>query len=475
MPATRDLRPGQVTGALAEYVAALRYEEVLARALVTTKRTLLDTIMVAWAGSSAPGVESTLELLTNEGGIAESSAWAYGLRLPVCSAAFLNALCAAALDYDSHYHGVHVDGVVLPAALAVAEHEHSSGRDFLTALVAGHEVTCRLAEAVKGRHRGWYYTSIFGAFGAAAAAAKLLRLDAATMLHAFGLALSQASGTQQSATERTLAMRFQAAFAARAGALSAMLSARGVTAPAQSMEGRFGLFSLYQSGDLARVRNGLGTRYASAEMSLKKYPCCACSHAAIEGALSLAREHEIRPEQFVSARVFISPAMRRLVGGPFAPGDAPQVAAQFSVQYGVACALFRKRFGILDIRDDVVLEPEMQAFAKRITVAVEKSLTGKFAPARVEIRLRDRGVIKKMIKHMPGTLRAPLSHKAIEAKYHECARSGVLPMSEGQRLRLVRRIHKLEHLSDVAELPPRITGNVPYMRYQPLLGTHNRS
>lgn len=193
-------------------------------------------------------------------------------------------------------------------------------------------------------------------------------------------------------------------------------------------------------------------------MALKKYPCCACSHAAIEAALSLAREHEIRPEQFVSARVFISPAMHRLVGGPFAPGDSPQVAAQFSVQYGVACALLRRRFGITEIRDDAVLEPEVQALTNSITVAVDRKLTGKFAPAQVEVRLRDGHMIAQRVEHMPGTPLAPPSSKMIEAKYHECAETGILPMGEHQREQLARRIDTLERLSDMADLIRPSTG-----------------
>ena len=212
---------------------------------------------------------------------------------------FYQQRSGAALDYDgmraTERGSVHADSVVLPAALAVAEREHASGRDFLAALVLGNDVVTRLGAASLLPHKGWYHTSIYGVFGAAAAAARLLRLDREQTCHAFGIALSQTAATQLPNISHSLAKRFSSAFAAHAGVFSALLAARGITAPREAFEGKFGFYNLYQNGDPADLFAGLGVDYPHVETAIKKYPSCACNHTAIEAALALVREHALVP------------------------------------------------------------------------------------------------------------------------------------------------------------------------------------
>lgn len=177
---------------------------------------MLDTLACAWAGRDAPGAPEAHGLVAADGGTPEATVWGYGGKLPAASAAFLNSLFGAALDYDA-VNTVHADVCVLPAALAVAERQRASGKEFLAAYALGADLASRLGGSITGQHRGWFTTSIYGVFGATAAAARLLRLDEATIAHAFGIALSQASGTQQANIEQALTKRLQSAFAARAG------------------------------------------------------------------------------------------------------------------------------------------------------------------------------------------------------------------------------------------------------------------
>ena len=136
----------------------------------------------------------------------------------------------------------------------------------------------------------------------------------------------------------TLSMLAILAFAARAGVFSAQLAQRGITSPREAIEGKFGLFSLYQEGNPLKILDGLGQRFEHENTAIKKYPCCACSHASLEAALGLIREHDLKPADVTGIEVFHSTFMHRLVGSPFNPGDNPQVSAQFSVQYAMACA-----------------------------------------------------------------------------------------------------------------------------------------
>ena len=157
-------RQATVSGRLAQHVVATRVEDIPAAVIVSSKRLALDTLAVAWAGSSAPGVCDARDLLAEEGGRPDSTVWAYGGKLPARAAAFINSASAAALDYDgmraTERGSVHSDSVVLPAALAVAEREHASGREFLAALVLGNDVVTRLGAASQLPHKGWYHTAI---------------------------------------------------------------------------------------------------------------------------------------------------------------------------------------------------------------------------------------------------------------------------------------------------------------------------
>ncbi|MGH8617751.1 MAG: MmgE/PrpD family protein [Burkholderiales bacterium] len=442
-----------ISGRLAAHVADTRWEDLPADAIAASKRLGLDTLAVAWAGATAPGVPPVRDLLVDEGGKGESLLWADGRRLPARAAAFINSAAAAALDYDgmraTERGSVHADSVVLPAALAIAEREHASGRDFLTALVIGNDLVTRLGAASLLPHKGWYLTSIYGVFGATAAAAKLLKLDAAKTTHAFGIALSQASCTQLPNIERNLTKRFSSSFAAAAGVSSALLAAAGVTAPREAFEGQFGFYRLYQDGDADALLANLGRDYPHVGTAIKKYPSCACNHTAIEATLDLVREHGLTAADATEIEVTISPYVDRLVGASFDPGADPQVAAQFSVQYSVACPLLRGRFGVADIQPDAVTAPDIVALARRIAVRIDPGWNNSRA-ATVRIVSRTRGTLEKHVAHIPGTPEAPLGDAELQAKIRDCfdfgARAGEDPRQ------IARAWYAIEDCPDIAAL-----------------------
>ncbi len=408
---------------LARHVAATAWTDLPADAIAASKRLGLDTLAVALAGANAPGVPAVQALLLEEGGAPESTLWFTGHRLPARAAAFINSTAAAALDYDgmraTERGSVHADSVVLPAALAIAEREHCSGRDFLTALVIGNDLVTRLGAASLLPHKGWYLTSIYGIFGATAAAAKLLGLDAAATAHAFGIALSQASCTQLPNIERNLTKRLSSSFAAAGGVSSALLAAAGITAPREAFEGKFGFYRLYQEGDAEALFAGLGREYPHVGTAIKKYPSCACNHTAIEAALQLVREFGLTAADATRIEVTISPYVDRLVGAAFDPGPDPQVTAQFSVQYSVACPLLRGRFGVADIEPEAVLQADIGALARRVTVHVDPAWNNSRA-ATVRIASKKHGALERHIPHIPGTPEFPLTDQDLHDKVSDC-------------------------------------------------------
>lgn len=437
-----------VSQRIAAHVAGLDYGSLPASAVAASKKLMLDTLACAWAGRDAPGAPEAHGLVAADGGTPESTVWGYGGKLPAASTAFLNSLFGAALDYDA-VNTVHADVCVLPAALAVAERQRASGRDFLVAYALGADLASRLGGSITGQHKGWFTTSIYGVFGATAAAAYLLKLDETAIAHAFGIALSQASGTQQANIEQALTKRLQSAFAARAGVFSAMLASRGVTAPREAFEGKFGLFQLYQEGNPLKVLDGLGQSYALEQTNLKKYPTCACSHAALDAAFSLIREYDLKPEDVSSIEVVHSPLMHRLVGAPFDPSRNPQVTAQFSVRYALASALMRRRVAIDDIQEAAVLDPAIRDITRRIDVVVDENNKSSRAPATVSMQTRH-GKLSRTMHEFPWSADAPPSDEELAGKVDACFGYGTDALAPAARKTLVARVRRIEEMDDMS-------------------------
>jgi 2-methylcitrate dehydratase PrpD len=446
-------KPAHLSQRLAEHIVGTEACAIPPAALETAKLFMLDTLAVAWAGSDAPGCPEAHALLVDDGGRTDATPWAYGGKLPATAAAFINGMTSAALDYDSLGRDapVHVNVAALPAALAVAEREHASGADFLAALVIGSDVMCRLGAAARHPHRGFHYTSAFGVFGAAAAASRLLRLDATRTRHALGIAFTQACGTQQANIEPSLTKRMLSAFAARAGVYAALLAQRGITAPSEVFEGHFGLFKLYQDCDPARIVEDLGTRFDSANLSIKKYPSCGCNHTAIEATLQLAAKYDLAPDDVVSAQVSVSPYIDRIVGMPYDPSGDPQVAAQFSIRYSIACALVRRRLGLAEIQAPAAHDPAINAHVGKVSVVVHPEWQGDRGPVEVRMQTKRHGEIVQKVDFVPGSLESPLSQAEIDAKFGECFGLGVRPLDAATVARLRERVRAVGSVADMSE------------------------
>jgi 2-methylcitrate dehydratase PrpD len=446
-----DNLPQDTTRKLARWVSALRFEDLPSEVVAAAKLQILDMLAVAWAGSKAESVDPVRTVIAETGGAPQSRVWCYGDRLPATQAAFVNGMLAAALDFDTLHDraNVHSDGVVLPAVWALAEARGASGAELITALVAGGELMVRLGLAARSAP-GWFYSSVFGAFGAAAAAANLLRLTETQTLHAMGIALSQASGTQQPLLERSLTKRLQTAYAARQGVEAALLAEAGVTGPAQPLEGLAGIGALYTELD-GSLLEGLGERYDSLGMTFKKFASCMCNHAPIEAALRLRAGTGAQPADIESAMVTISPFMHRLTGARFTPGDNPQVSAQFNVRYSVASALLRGRFESRDIEPAAVRDAGVLELASRVEVRVDER-AGRFGPARLDVRWRGTGVHSVTVHAPPGTPDNPLPEAEILAKARTAFTQAAIPLSASAAGTLIRTLQSLERCPRVSAL-----------------------
>ncbi len=435
-----------VTHRLAQHIVETPYAAIPEASLAAAKRFMLDTLAVAWAGSDAPGCREAHALLVDEGGRADSCAWAYGGHLPAMSAAFINGMTSAALDYDGIGSGasVHVNITVLPAALAMAERLHVSGRDFLAAYVIGADLTYRLAAAADVPNAGFHYVPIYGVFGAAAACARLLKLNVLQTRHALGIAFMQASGTQQANIDPSLSKRMMSAFAARAGVQAALLAQRGITGPAQAIEGKFGLFTMYQGGDAALILDQLGSRFDNVLGSIKMYPSCGANHTSIAGALALIHRYDLKADDVLSVDVTMPPYTARLVGNAYDPGGDAQVAAQFSVRYTIACLLVRRRLGLAEIQEDAARDNEINRHVGKINVHIDDTQKGTRGPIVMRMRTTTHGDISTRAEHVPGSLEMPVADAEVQQKFDECFRRGARPLRDAQIETLATRVRTID-------------------------------
>lgn len=440
-----------VTHRLAQHIVETPYAAIPEASLAAAKRFMLDTLAVAWAGSDAPGCREAHALLVDEGGRADSCAWAYGGHLPAMSAAFINGMTSAALDYDGIGSGasVHVNITVLPAALAMAERLHVSGREFLAAYVIGADLTYRLAAAADVPNAGFHYVPIYGVFGAAAACARLLKLNVLQTRHALGIAFMQASGTQQANIDPSLSKRMMSAFAARAGVQAALLAQRGITGPAQAIEGKFGLFTMYQGGDAALILDQLGSRFDNVLGSIKMYPSCGANHTSIAGALALIHRYDLKADDVLSVDVTMPPYTARLVGNAYDPGGDAQVAAQFSVRYTIACLLVRRRLGLAEIQEDAARDNEINRHVGKINVHIDDTQKGTRGPIVMRMRTTTHGDISTRAEHVPGSFEMPVSDAEVQQKFDECFRRGARPLRDAQIETLATRVRTIDENLDM--------------------------
>jgi 2-methylcitrate dehydratase PrpD len=279
-----------LTMARAEAASALGYDDLPAAACALARQCVLDYLGVTLAGAADPLVRILLDELTEAAGAPQASIIGHNARLPALSAALVNGAASHALDYDDVNMAMpgHPSVAILPALLALAELRGSSGREVITAFVAGYETACRIGAALQPGHYnlGFHATATVGCFGAAAACARLLRLDAGPTAMALGIAGTQAAGLKSQFG--TMCKPFHAGKAAQNGLLAARLAARGFSSRTDLVECVQG-FALTHGPDFApaaALATPKGGFHLLANL-FKYHAACYFTHAPVECARRL--------------------------------------------------------------------------------------------------------------------------------------------------------------------------------------------
>ncbi len=353
---------------VAQYVAATPAGSIPAEVTERAKLALLDYVGVTIAGLDEP-VSRLIVRQIGRGG--EATVIGHGFRSSPAEVALANATIGHALDYDDSNMvlGGHPSVPVLPAILALGQVGRRDGAAVLDAYVIGFEVMMAISKAVNFAHyeKGWHPTATIGTFGAAAACARILGLDARQAMVALSLAASMASGVK--ANFGTMAKPLQVGEAARRGVFCALLAAEGATASADALEGRQGFLNVYNGPGQYRAEAldelGNGFELMRSALKFKKYGCCGSTHAPIDAALSLRAEHGLTASEIASVRIGLNARRRPHVDRPVV---AESLAAKFSVQFTVAAALADGAVGLRHFSDDAIARADLQSMIARTEV-----------------------------------------------------------------------------------------------------------
>ena len=365
-------------------------------------------------------------------------------KVDMASAALVNGITSHTFDFDDTHLKtiIHPAGPVASAVLALAEHTGSTGREVIDALVIGIDVSCRVGNAMYPDHydRGWHITGSTGTLGAAAACARLLKLDVQQTAMALGIAASQPVGMREQFG--TMTKPFHPGGAARAGLMSALLASQGYTASPKALEAPRGMMQTVSTkNSWGEITGELGQRFEISFNSYKPFACGIVIHPSIDACAQL-RAQGVTPDQVERIELKVHSLVLELTGKK-EPADGLQ--AKFSVYHGCAAGLTFGRAAEDEFADALVSREDMVALRRKVVATVDDSIDE--ASADVTAVLLDGRRVHVFVKHAIGSLQNPMSDSQLEAKFQDLSDP---VLGAGQTSELINACWALGQAANVA-------------------------
>ena len=450
------------TEKIARFIFDTNYEDISRDVVEKAKRTALDCMGAALAGVVEPVSQTITAYVTKLGGQPQTSVFGAGLKVSVQEAALANGAIAHALDYDDCGVKIgHPSVLVLPAVLSLGEHVGASGRDILTAYIVGLEVEGKLAlhadfKLMQARlnHQTWY-----GSIGAAAACAKLLKLDVAKTRMALGIAANFACGL--SANHGSMAGAMAAGNACRNGVVAALMAQEGITANSNIIEAKNGFYdTLVGAGhyDAERMAESLGNPFylESPGIGLKKYPSCYHTHRALDGVFQLLGEHRLSDKDIAAVDIGTSERAMRVLS--FSEPATPY-QAKYSMPYCIAAAVVDHKVTLETFTDHKFEDRNIVETRKKIHLSfpdvpiwpglADVGPDTEFVGNPVTIKMTDGRSYSARVDIPRGDPAQPLTDDELLAKYRECGRNQLRPDDIERSVGLVLG---LESVADIGTL-----------------------
>ncbi|MBX7184740.1 MAG: MmgE/PrpD family protein [Vicinamibacteria bacterium] len=429
-----------VSQALALFAADVRRDTLPDAVAASVRERLLDTVGLCLGATPLETSGMARRVAQAWGGPGESTVIGAAGRLPALGAGFVNGVLAHSLDFDdTHLPSVlHPSASIIPGVLAVAEQTGASLAEAMAAAAVGYEVCVRTGMAAYDRslgnsvffERGWHATSICGTLGVAAAAGKLMGLDAEGIGHALGIAVSMGSGVIEGNRAGGSVKRLHCGWAVHAGIVAAQCARAGITGPPTAFEGRFAFYQAFCGGMASpgEIESGLGTSWCIPEIFYKPYPANHFTHTAIDAALSLRKR--VAPAEVASVRIGVATPTVRTIGEPRQQKTRPQSGyhGQFSGPFAFAAAfLGGGGLGVAleDFSDENVRDERYLSLAARVEIVGDAECDAIFPnqfPAIVRLTTMNGEVLEERVMSNRGGPARPLSRDELLVKFRGNAR-----------------------------------------------------
>ena len=382
------------TEKVAKWVVETTYEDIPPDAIRVANESCFDLVGVILAGSTQKIGDIIRDYAGELGGTEEATILATGERTSAVNAALVNGTMGHALDYDDFGGFGHPTVAIFPALLALGETIGATGRDLMEAYVVGCEVGLAVDYAThyhgQQMHRGFHSTAILGRLAAAAACAKLLKLDETQTTMALGMAGSMAGGVIHNFG--TMTKPLHAGMTCRDGVMAAQLAQRGFTAGDQILEHPVGFTATVigdEHTDLDEAADQLGKPFRVQDaLMIKKYPSCGSNHAMLDSVLGMMREHGFGHDDVANAEVVQSYASTVMLY------EEPEtdLKGKFSAKYNMAAALLDGEIAIDTFTDAKIVDPDVLDMMERVRIRVQSKFeqgggtVSKGVPIRVTLK-----------------------------------------------------------------------------------------
>ena len=441
-----------VTATIAQFVVGTKYEAIPPKALGTAKAAVLDCLGVALAGSRDECAKICAQIARQEDTKQETTVFGQGFKSSALQAAFANGTAAHALDFDHSFTLMgQPTAPIIPAIFSLGESLGASGRQILEAYVAGFETTAKLVFALRDSTQdGWHAPGTLGAFGAAAACSKLLRLDSSQVEMALGITASMAGGVV--CNFGTMSKPLHVGLGARNGVLSAKLAQSGYTANARGIEAANGFSEMfYRMAPSEGPLGELGVSYAiiTDGIRIKPYPCGGLAHQPIDAVLDLRAKHGLTAEMVESIDVDVTQHTYNRIAF-----RVPQTGIQgkFCMGYLLARAIIDGTVSLHMFTDAAVRDPNVLKLAEKIRMKLDQGLKASnqgSRPCRVTVRLKNGQTYAREVQHAKGSPEVPMTADELKGKFIACARQA---LDEDSTRRALETIESLETLEDIRPL-----------------------
>ncbi len=448
---------GIFTERIAKFIEHMSYEQLPVAAIDVSKHSILDCLGVALAGSRADAGRIIAEY-AKDTGKPEAGVIGRGFKTSTDQAAWINGTAAHSLDYDDyfipdHLTPYHPTVAILPAVLAVGERLHISGKEALLSYITGFEVEARIATACGEQQYdlGWHTTSTLGSIGAAAAVAKMLKLDEEEIRIALGIAGSLSGGLRKNFG--TMTKPLHAGNAGRYGVIAASLAQERFTADRNILDSPLSFCEVLggESGrEVAQMNQGSKAEFyiISPGIALKAYPSCAYSHWAIDAALDLRREAMISPDDIVEVECQTSSGLPRVL-----IHSHPKTAleSKFSLEFCTAIALIDNEVSLKQFTNEKVKDSAVQELMQKVKYVHPSEMGSGLADLRGElaVKLRNGKVYSRKVDVAKGQPKNPLSRDELIHKYRDCVHLSLSPEGTNKSLDLLLN---LESIGDIAKV-----------------------